>query len=400
VDEHMAVSPHVLLLDQAPRLSKLVGDELKQRGFSFDARTLEGSERPLQPGLADLAVVVLDQHHALADAGGVLNVLEELTRGHVPTLVWGLPERAGVPTAPLLDCVSGDASLSEVMARLTTLGHFAPQVRRLERELDNLKRLGNQFNRYFSEIDQELRLAGRLQRDFLPAKLPQIPPLTFASMYRPASWVSGDMYDVIRIDEQHVGLFVTDAMGHGIAAGLLTMFLRQALVAKRIAGRSYQVVGPAEAMANLNNCLVRQKLPNCQFVTALYGIIDAETLVLRVARGGHPYPAHIRADGTIRELPVPGGLLGVPDLPADFGENRVKLEPGDKVIFYTDGIEDVFRKPVASSSEPAEFTDLFRDLSRLDVHEFMQKLNIHLDGREGSLHPADDMTVLAMEVAG
>ena len=441
----MTHSTQVVVYENSPRLAECLRAQLTQRGLSVTFRPLPDA-RPtsdgapvtddmpsLDDGLAaegawetnhtsstdaapavavkaaargvpvtragDLAVIVLDPHRTRDGAGAALDILEGLVKARVPTLVWGLPDDAGLPVAPLVECVPPQASLEEVLARLSTLARYGPLVTRLERELDNLQRLGQQLNRYFGEIDQELRLAGRLQRDFLPAKLPPIPPLSFATVFRPASWVSGDMYDVFRIDEQHVGLFLTDAMGHGVAAGLLTMFLRQALVAKRINGHSYQIVPPAEALANLNACLVRQRLPNCQFVTAIYAVLNIETLELRLARAGHPYPICISADGTLRELPAPGSLLGIPDLPVEFGESRVRLEPGDRLLFYSDGIEDVFLRPDRPADDPDAFGERLHAWSGLSVYNIVRELNQHLDGREGSLHPADDITLLAVEVA-
>ncbi len=391
--------PHVLLFDDAPRLSERICSELADQGFTADRLPcLQPSDSGLFAS-SDLAVLVLDQHRTLDHADEVLGLLENLTRDGVPTLVWGMPGQAGLPQGPMLDCVPADASLESVVARLSTLARYGPMVKRLQREIGGLQRLGDQLNRYFSEIDQELRLAGRLQRDFLPKRFPQVPPLSFAALYRPASWVSGDMYDVFQIDEQHVGVLLTDAMGHGIAAGLLTMFLRQALVPKHVSGRSYRIMSPAEVMSDLNQCLIQQQLPNCQFVTGTYAIINLETLVLRVARGGHPHPIHITRDGKARELPVPGGLLGVPDIPVDFGENRLRLDPGDKVIFYTDGVEDSFLKPLDKDGTPAQFTEEFMEWAKLDIHTFTSKLNEYLDHAEGSLHPSDDMTILAIEVA-
>jgi sigma-B regulation protein RsbU (phosphoserine phosphatase) len=393
----MTRSTQVVLYDGAPRLAECLRAELTQRGLNVTSRLLGDVAATTRD--AELAVLVLDPHRARDAAGLALDVIEQLVNARMPTLVWGLPEEAGRPVAPLVECVPSTAGLDEVLARLTTLARYGPLVTRLERELENLQRLGQQLNRYFGEIDQELRLAGRLQRDFLPAKLPQIPPLSFATVFRPASWVSGDMYDVFRIDEQHVGLFLTDAMGHGVAAGLLTMFLRQALVAKRLSGRSYQLVPPGEALANLNACLVRQRLPNCQFVTAVYALLNVETLELRLSRAGHPYPICMRADGTLVELPAPGSLLGIPDLPVEFGESRVRLEPGDRLLLYTDGIEDLFLRPDRPADDPDPFTARLHGWAGHSVHQLTRELGQHLDECEGSLHPADDVTLLAVEVA-
>lgn len=396
----MSGSARVLLIDDAPRLSEQLEPALGELGCESQCTALTDELDTKSLRRADWAVIVLDPHVAKHHLDQVLARLEELAHQKVPTMVWGLPPLSGEPVNSLFECVSSDASLSEVVARLGTLNRYAPLIRHLEGELDKMQRVGNQLNRYFHELDQEMRLAGRLQRDFLPTKLPQMPPLSFTAMYRPATWVSGDMYDVFRIDESHVGLFLIDAMGHGIAAGLLTMFLRQALVAKRINGRDYEIVGPAEAVAALNETLVAQELPNCQFVTGVYAIVDTEKLELRVARGGHPYPLLIHPDGSIHELPAPGGLLGIPGLPADFAEQRVHLAPGDKVLMYTDGLLDDLIDPIKSESEKVVYTEAFQEWAKLPLRQLMAAVEAHLDSCEGSLNPEDDMTMVGLEITG
>jgi sigma-B regulation protein RsbU (phosphoserine phosphatase) len=294
--------------------------------------------------------------------------------------------------------VESDIELDELVGKVGTLTRYAPIIKGLERELRNLQRLGEQLNRYFGEIDQEMRLAGRLQRDFLPRQMPSLASVGFEVFYRPASWVSGDMYDVFRIDEHHVGMFVADAMGHGVAAGLLTMFLRQALVSKHVSGSSYTIVSPAEALENLHQCLVRQQLPNSQFVTAAYGVVDTRTLEITIARAGHPYPVHIDGEGTMREVRSDGSLLGLADVPSSFEQRRVALAPGDKVLFYTDGVEEAVVVPDRGLENHAVFTGQMRHWAHLTTAEFVQAVGDYLDCRAGSLHPADDITMLLLEV--
>ena len=78
-----------------------------------------------------------------------------------------------------------------------------------------------------TRLDEELRLAAKLQQDFLPKQLPQVGPIHFHSLFRPAGYVSGDLYDVMRLDEKRVGFFPVDAVGHGMPAALLTMFIKR-----------------------------------------------------------------------------------------------------------------------------------------------------------------------------
>lgn len=385
----------VLLWDALPERAAEVRQRLEQRGF----RATPIAETPAGGRDGDLAVVVLGSDGPCEDPAALAALIESLEQQQVATLVWGDPQRLPLQTNGFVESIPADVSFDELIGRLSELARYAPLVHRLERELQHFQRLGDHMNKYFGEIGQEMRLAGRLQRDFLPRAMPNMAPLRFSALYRPASWVSGDIYDVFSIDPQQAGVFIADAMGHGVAAGLLTMFVQQSMITKRIEAGGYRYVSPSEAIETLNDCLVRQKLPNCQFLTAAYAIIDARTLELRMARGGHPYPLWIKADGEIDEIRAIGGLLGVPDIPAEFTETTVQLAPGDKLVFYSDGVEDILLKPKTDrSASGSDVTDAMRRWSRGDADTLIASIGDHLDHQEGSLHPADDVTVVVVEV--
>ncbi len=394
----MSMPPEVLLIHGHSAKAAGLRPRLDGLGVRAVDHALDNVARAADSLRADLALLLLDPEDVEKHGDSVNTLLSRLSDDHVATLVWGWPADGRPYAGPLVDWAPPDCTVDEIVGRLSTLSHYAPLLRRFEREFDHLQRLGKQLNRYFSEIDQEMRLAGRLQRDFLPTRLPQVRPLRFAAIYRPATWVSGDMYDVFRIDERHIGLYVADAMGHGIAAGLMTMFLRQALVVKDITDTDYSIVDPAVAMANLNSSLVKQNLPNCQFVTAVYAIVNSATRELRIARGGHPRPLLIRGDGAIEEIPVDGPLLGLTDVPASFAEHRLVLQPGEKVLMYTDGIEEALLTPQEQPDAPPIPTQRLCDWSRLSADGMIEALATHLDRQEGSLHPADDVTAVVVEV--
>jgi serine phosphatase RsbU (regulator of sigma subunit) len=289
-----------------------------------------------------------------------------------------------------------EISPGELWGRVVTIQQYRPLLHQMEEQVAVMQRLGKNLNQQFVEVDQELRLASRLQRDFLPRSLPEINDVRFAAIFRPAAWVSGDIYDVSRLDETHVGFYLADAVGHGIAAGLLTMFIKQAVVGKVVEQDRYRLLPPGEVLARLNTELARQELPNCQFVTACYACLDAATHQLTFARGGHPHPIHVNATGQCSEVRTIGGLLGVFE-----GETypgiSLKLEPGEKLIFYSDGLEDVIIAGRDRQHGTVEFTSDFMQIVRNPVQEFTQALATWLDQAQGSLSPTDDVTVLAVE---
>lgn len=391
--------PNILLLGSAHARARDVYDHLYERGVPAHRSELTPCPTSQVLRAADLLVCVLDPHAPTSDVGHVETLLASAREERIAALVWGVPDNFEQPGGELIECLRADVGLEEVIGRLTAMARFAPTLKQMERELERLQRLGHHLNRYFEEVDQELRLAGRLQRDFMPRELPTIGPLTFTRLFRPAGWVSGDIYDVFPIDRTHVGMFIADAMGHGTAAGLMTMFLRRALVPTRVLEDRVCLVPPAVAMEQLHEELARQDLPNAQFVTAAYAVLDCETLEIRLARGGHPYPLHVNAAGEIHELRSEGGLLGVAGLKLEFDEHRGRLAAGDKVIFYTDGLESLFMHDRDPRTGVPEFTDQLCGWTRLRADDCVAAIAEHLDHQEGSLNPEDDITVVVAEVA-
>ena len=327
----------------------------------------------------------------------------------IPAVV--LTDRQDLLAGSLVDTVSRSISPAELKGRLEMIERYHPVLRRMDRELGQMRNLTRRLDRQFREMDQEMRLAGRLQRDFLPNLDKPIRNTRFATVYRPTLWVSGDTFDVFRVNENLTAFYVADAVGHGMAASLLTMFIRRAIVAKQATGKTglpsgktqqagyasglpgadgYHLLTPSETLAGLNAALIDQELPDNQFVTACYMLIDHRTLTVRFASGGHPYPVVLSPDGTIRELEATGALLGVFDN-AEFPTSETQLHPGDKLLIYTDGLDMAFGD---STQTPL---DAFRSLAGLPIQAMMRQLESQMDHATGSLDPADDVTIVGLE---
>jgi len=291
-----------------------------------------------------------------------------------------------------IQVASPDIITEELWGRLCAMLDFSPMFNRIEQYMGHMEKWAFALNNRFEELHQELRLAWRVQQDFLPKRLPKMPTLEYAALYRPASWVSGDIYDIFQLDERHMGFYIADVVGHGVAAGLMTLFVKRALVTKEIHGRHYQILSPDQAMARLNADLASLELSEHQFVTACYGVIDTQTRRLEMARAGHPLPILINSDGAAQRLQAEGSLLGVfPD--AQFPKTQADLAPGMKLVLLTDGLEQAF----GEDESEKKMTEQIIKLSRLPVQQMIDTLSAVIDCQENSLHPADDITVLAIE---
>jgi serine phosphatase RsbU (regulator of sigma subunit) len=266
----------------------------------------------------------------------------------------------------------------------------------LRAELNHLRRRDETLNFYMQRIDDELRLAARLQQDFLPKTLPQLGRVRFHTLFRPAGYVSGDLYDVMRLDERHIGFYIADAVGHGMPAALLTMFIKHALVTKEIRPGEYRLLKPSESMARLNESLVEQNLAHATFATALYGTIDVNTLELTMACAGHPAPILMRDTSPLEALAVEGGLLGI--FPGEtYTDFSTRLLPGDRLILYTDGIELAFCDNDAVG-DPDRWRERLQAGRNLPSDTLLAEFADSADKESGSLAPKDDLTMVLVDV--
>jgi sigma-B regulation protein RsbU (phosphoserine phosphatase) len=278
---------------------------------------------------------------------------------------------------------------------LQQLAGLQDEIQDLQVEINNLRRRDETLRFYMHRLDEELRLAARIQQDFLPKFLPQVGPVHFHTLFRPAGYVSGDLYDVMRLDEQHVGFFICDAVGHGMPAALLTMFIKRALATKEIFASGYRLLDPIETIGRLNAALVEQNLSQATYATALYGVINTQTLQVKFAKGGHPSPALLRRDGPLEFPDAPGALLGI-FADEQFTPGHVQLEPGDRLFIYSDGIEVGFCGENIADNE--RWQDELHRRRHLPTVRLLQELSEELDRQSGSLQPKDDLTVIALEV--
>jgi phosphoserine phosphatase RsbU/P len=264
-----------------------------------------------------------------------------------------------------------------------------------------MKRL-SEFSRAFtnpeafaSNMTEQLRMAGRVQRDFLPRHLPNCSRFHWATTFLPAEWVSGDIYDIARLDEHHIGFYIADVVGHGMPAALLTIFLKQSLVMRQTTSDSYKIFTPSEVVKNLNLRMAEQKLSGNQFATCCYCLLNTETLQLTFARGGHPYPILIRPGQQPKQLQVQGSLLGIFDS-ADYPQSTVQLQKGDKLILYSDGVEQFIGN--LDDRSVFQFTEDFCKVKDLPVLEMTKQLNKIVRHSEIDPSQADDIRIVALEI--
>lgn len=288
-------------------------------------------------------------------------------------------------------CLPRPAGAGELLAQVKALLRIKEAHDRLAGKTAEVHRVNKRLQQLHQQIDHELQLAQRIQSSFLPQTLPAVPRTRFAVHYQPRDRVGGDFYDVFRLDERHVGLYVADAMGHGVPASLLTIFVKKGVRAKEVFGQNYRLVPPEEVLQRLNKDLIEQQLAENPFITMTYVLFNHEEGSFRFSRAGHPYPLYVPRDGEPAFWRQEGLLLGVVD--ADFPACSHTVRSGDKVLLYTDGIDTGrFEDRAPGTASLHACAARHRELP---VTEFVDRLARDLFGAS---MPADDLTLVALEV--
>lgn len=242
-------------------------------------------------------------------------------------------------------------------------------------------------------MDHDLHIARDIQRILLPSSAPSIAGYEISGLNIPARQVSGDYFDYIEIDEEHLGVAIADVSGKGVPASLIMAMCRSVL-------RS-QAAGNHSASAVLHK-VNRQLFPDIKedmFISMAYFILSHTSPEITMSRAGHDAPLLYSArDQSIRKLNPPGMALGI-DSGGVFdritGDFKVSLEPNDCLILYTDGVTEALDSQgdeygmekmiqAIQASAPEGASAILRKLTE-DVREFA-----------GNQPQSDDITLIAI----
>ena len=212
---------------------------------------------------------------------------------------------------------------------------------RLEQRNQELERSVKQGAAQLEKQEEELQRAREIQQSLLPKEIPQLAGFEVAGAWRPARTVSGDYYDVFKLDGSRLGICIADVVGKGVSAALLMANVQAAVRAYAGSAES-----PAQLCAKVNSLLC-ENLATGKFVTFLYGVLDGEKRTLEYCNAGHLYPILV-SQGSTRALEHGGAVLGV--FPTWEYENaKIEFRAGDRLLLVTDGITE------ASGADEVEF---------------------------------------------
>jgi serine phosphatase RsbU (regulator of sigma subunit) len=240
-------------------------------------------------------------------------------------------------------------------------------------------------------LEHEMELARQVQLSVLPQTFPRIDGYCFAAMYEPARVVGGDFYDVMLLDKDHIGFAIADVSDKGLAAALYMALTRSLLLAEAHRERS-----PARVLSNIHRLLKELGNPDL-YVTLFYAVLNIKRRTMVYARAGHDRPLLVRKE-IIEELPGDGIALAI--LEADefsITEYHCQLEPGDRLVLYTDGICDIYGSE-GKLFDRSKLKTLIQTCKNLEINEMCKCIFDNLSTFRGEEEQYDDMALLVIEV--
>lgn len=240
-------------------------------------------------------------------------------------------------------------------------------------------------------LKAEMEQVQYIQENLLPQRLPEVEGVEFASHYLPSSEAGGDYYDFLKLTSHHTGILVADVSGHGAAAAVV-------MAITRVLARAHleDLLQPGGAMSVLNSLMARF-IPGDQFVTAVYAIYNQLTGGLTYATAGHPPPIlwRERDKSALALSTKPRFPLRLFD-EVEYETLECHLDPGDAVIFYTDGLTEL----ADSSDNMVEEGGLIDWIQACPVHtasgilwHLLDRASLFTEGKP----PKDDFTIVVLK---
>jgi len=240
-----------------------------------------------------------------------------------------------------------------------------------------------------------MKMVAEIQQSLLPAQLPDIPNVELAVRYETSHRAGGDYYDFFPLPDGKWGMLIADVSGHGTPAAVMMAITHS--IAHRYPGPP---MPPGAMLEYLNRHLsTRYTGALDSFVTAFYGIYDPATRRLDYSSAGHNPPRLKRAnDGPVTLL---DGARQIPlGISADqsYDESSYVLEPGDKVVLYTDGVTDS-QNSAGESFGSARFDQVLTACEACSAEDLISAIRASVDEFVGSEPPIDDRTLLVARVS-
>ena len=287
----------------------------------------------------------------------------------------------------------GDKIFSIKSSPVKDLSGYIYAVVEVFRNVTRERRLEKDIMQKNEKMSKDVEFAKKIQQSILPNK-GIYGKLMIDYLYQPSEILSGDMFDIQKINEDHVGIYISDVVGHGVSASIMTMFIRQTMEAVMS-----ETTSPSEAISNLHRSFLDLGLDDENYFTIFYAIINIKTNTMEYSNGGHnslPCIVSKDEDGNKNATFLEASGFPITYLfeKVDYEEHTVKIDCNDEILFFTDGIleckneeNELFGEKRLIDSIESSKEDTIRSIEK-KVYEFKDEYE-DID---------DDITILRVEL--
>lgn len=385
-----AITGTVLVIDDQPINQQVLAlilerNNLRVRVAGDGDRGLELVQRePIDLVLLDIMLPGLDGYEILSRLSG-----DPATKDIPVILISSLDTVADKVRGIELgasDYITKPFDPQEVLARVRT--HL-----RIRSLAASLAKSHEQLEQREQRMLEELRAAAEVQKSLLPAVSLSSARLDSGSVFEPSLAIGGDIFNIIPLASGSVLVYMADVSGHGVASALLTMSVAQWLSSFVVGRTPADVPPPASVLNALETEFPFERFG--KYFSIVIATIDPVSGVVRYSAAGHPPPLVIRRSGTCERLEAGGPVIGM-GFGLTFDEGTCDLAPGDRIVFYTDGVvEDLDAEGERFGED--RLVGHFLGRPDLSLAELCWNLGASLRARRGDAPAADDIALLAFE---
>jgi sigma-B regulation protein RsbU (phosphoserine phosphatase) len=275
----------------------------------------------------------------------------------------------------------------------------------LKNYTENLDKLVDQRTKQIKKMNEtlleDLEYARDIQKALLPSKLPDEKEVSFYSRYFSAERVSGDFYSIFKIDEENIGFYIGDVSGHGVPAAMLTVFLKQSVRYIKEGNISErEVLQPSAVLSDLYNSFNNTNFKDEVYIVLVYGVYNFKKRELTYASAGlNAAPLVVKGYNSVEEIDIKGFPICkfANYYSGNYENSTIKLNKGDKILFYTDGLVDALNSKGESFSEERLKRVLLGN-SRKSGPEMIKTIERSLFDFMDTSKIRDDITFFVMDV--
>ena len=383
---------HVLIVDDSTNNLRFTAKLLKNEGFRTSlAQSGQTALKFLKLHIPD--IILLDI--IMPDINGIQlckMIKEDKRLGEVPiiflTAQVGTQDLVEGFKAGAVDYITKPFNKEELFVRIKNqlkITHLTDQLLKTTLDLKEKQ----------AKIADDLKAAGEIQRNLLPSANIKFPSIEVAWEYRPCDSVGGDIFNVIELKKNHYAFYMVDVSGHGVPSSLIAVAVTQAL--QSASGRvvqleSGEVNSPSYVLTKLNKQFPFDRFD--KFFTILYAHLDCDKGIFTYSHAGHPLGFVLKKNMELKQLDTGGSIIGIGEQP--YKEEKFKLNNGDKILLYTDGITE-YQRPDGKMYSEERLKEKFMELSNSSCETAIKKIyDDIIDFGENEIQ-IDDMSVLGIE---